>query len=1243
MDENGSIESLTLEINARSESAEKAVDKLISTLERLHNKTANLGLGNIGTQLNGIRRAASGFGEKEAAGLERILGALEKLQNVSTIKISSSIANQLVNIATAAGNINGTDFSGIERLSRALSGLAGVGQVNISSALNQLNRIPKIAESLNSFKIGDFAAKIREITEALRPLAEEMEKVSKGFSAFPDKLQRVLRETEKMPAANKRAANSFALLAAKVGVAIAALQRILRTALSWVDLANDQIETTNLFNVAMGQYAANAREYANAVGDAFGIDPVEWMKNQGVLMTLATGFGVAGDKAADMSRNLTQLAYDLSSFYNISTADAFQKIQSGLAGEIEPMRRLGFDLSNAALQQIAYAHGIDKSISSMTQAEKAAFRYYAMMTQVTQVHGDLARTIDSPANQLRRLKTAVTEAARAISNLLVPVLQVVVPWLIAAANAVTKFANSLALLLGIQNVDDTVNFDTIVGGAENAGAALDSATESAGKFRKMLLGIDELNVLNEGKGTTSGFGAGTGALGGLADQIAGWNDLMGELENAEIDPLALTVKDVFFDWSNMTGEDLLQKLIAGMGSILGGAAGLSMGGLKGGILGFVLGSALSLLLNSVVFDHDGKLSAKEVIQSLIPILGGVAGLTMTGSPVGGIIGFALGAGMILFLESVGFKEGINDFSSSVWRDISDILARAFAGAGIGFILGGPGGAMVGAAVGTVVSLLLNSLGWNGTESEGTDLLKSLIPILLGAGGAAIGFTIGGPGGAALGAAIGVGLGFIVKSVDWEQVQEKISSLVDWIEERFSTAKTLVSMIFGDMGQSVEPKFNKPAIGSVGSFVQNFISTIQSVGSGVGNAFGNAASAVGTGFVDPAKMKLNEFSDAVANTASKNVDVLTESFSVAGATALEQYTVPVTEGLTQLSATIEEKSAANAETLTNSFAGAGTAVDEQFIVPTQEKLNTFFLWMDENMVLNSGKMTESFVAAGLGIQEQFILPLQENFMLLFTTMNENFAVNSTMIIESYAAAFAGVNAGYIAPMNQAFSAMFAEQKAGWAQNKADIIASFNQAKTGILSGFVTPVRTQTISMCQQMQSQFRMIQSVAISSANAAAAGMRSAFSGLASWFSSAVYSPIVSMLSSLSSQIRSVSSYSVSRSRNYNPSDPFNNWPGGIKLYASGGMPSVGQLFVAREQGPELVGRIGNQSAVANNNQIIDGIRQGVYEAMMATNSGGRNGDINLFVSGKQIMTVVAEEARRETVRTGVNPLTQGG
>ena len=107
--------------------------------------------------------------------------------------------------------------------------------------------------------------------------------------------------------------------------------------------------------------------------DIMGIDPAEWMKNQGVFNTIITGFGVAGDKAAYMSKNLTQLAYDLSSFYNISFAESMQKVQSGIAGELEPLRRLGYDLSVARLEQERLNLGIDKSVSSMTQAEKSQF------------------------------------------------------------------------------------------------------------------------------------------------------------------------------------------------------------------------------------------------------------------------------------------------------------------------------------------------------------------------------------------------------------------------------------------------------------------------------------------------------------------------------------------------------------------------------------------------------------------------------------------------------------------------------------------------------------------------------------------------------------------------------------------------------------------------------------------------------------------------------------------------------
>ena len=1115
MDENGSIESLTLEINARSESAEKAVDKLISTLERLSNRTANLGLGNIGTQLNGIRRAAAGFGDKEAAGLERILGALDKLKNVSTIKISSSVANQLTNIATAAGNINDTDFSGVERLSNALSGLAGVGQVNIGSALNQLNRIPKIAENLKNIDLADFAARIREITDALRPLAEEMEKVSKGFSAFPDKLQRVLRETEKIPQANKRAADSFGLLAAKVTAGWLAMKKLLSGLLTLVLKSNDFIESQNLFNVAMGQYASEARKYAESVSDALGIDPAEWMENQGLFMTLSTGFGIAGDSAAEMSKNLTQLGYDLSSFYNISSSDAFQKLQSGLSGEIEPLRRLGFDLSHAKLQQIAYSQGIHKNVSEMTQAEKASLRYYAIMTQVTQAQGDMARTIDQPANQLRILRAKTEEAARALGNLLLPIVKIVVPWLIAGAEAVTKFANGLALILGIEGAgDDSFDFSNIIQGAQGQEDAWTGASNAAEEYKRMLLGIDELNVLNgnggPGGGSGGGYGGGIGGGAGGNLDIPGYGDFLDDLakdENKDIggvSDLLLTIRDVFVDWEDLNAEQVAQKILTGFGGLLGAVAGFSVGGLKGGLLGLAVGTVLSLLLSNVIFDHDGTFSGTELLQSLLPILGGIAGFVISGTPVGGLIGFAIGAALSLLIENFAIDGETGQLSSGFGNNMKDLIRKVFAGAGIGFILGGPGGAMIGAAIGTVVSMTLSSLGWNGEASPNADLIRKLLPFLGAAGGGLIGFAIGGPAGAAIGATIGVGLGLAVAAIDWEDLGAKYDSFVDNVRSKFDGVSTWIT----------------------------------------------------------------------------------------------------------------EKTGLTAQDIVNGFTSAYTGVDAAYMVPTQQDFTNLFTWLGEKYTENKDALIQAQMDAFAGQNEQYMVPTQEDFANLFSWMRQSFG-----------------------------------------DLKTNIITSFNNAKTSVMSNFITPLRTQGSNLANNLRSWFQTTCNNIASAFQTARDRVQAIFGSLASWFSSNVVSPIQNLISSIGGAVSNAISNWSSKlgnifggSKKTTNSNPYDNRPDWIKaqgltfgVFASGGFPDVGQLFVAREQGPELVGRIGNQSAVANNNQIIDGIRQGVYEAMMASNSGGRNGDINLYVSGKQLMTAVAEEARRETVRTGVNPLTQGG
>lgn len=127
------------------------------------------------------------------------------------------------------------------------------------------------------------------------------------------------------------------MMAAKIAIVVTAVRQVANVIAGWINESNDYVENLNLFTVAMGEYASEAQKYAEQVGAIMGIDPSEWMRNQGIFNTLLTGFGVAFEKAAVMSKNLTQLGYDLSSFFNITFADAMQKLQSGISGELEPL------------------------------------------------------------------------------------------------------------------------------------------------------------------------------------------------------------------------------------------------------------------------------------------------------------------------------------------------------------------------------------------------------------------------------------------------------------------------------------------------------------------------------------------------------------------------------------------------------------------------------------------------------------------------------------------------------------------------------------------------------------------------------------------------------------------------------------------------------------------------------------------------------------------------------------------
>lgn len=570
-------------------------------------------------------------------------------------------------------------------------------------------------ESLELQIKGNASGATRSINTLIKTL-DKLEQATAGgcgLSSVSKEMKKLNNINIGLSSSTRSSAASFGQLATKVAAAAISLKKVGTTIASWINESNEYVENLSLFKVSMGEYAESAQEYAEAVGEIMGIDPSAWMRNQGVFMTMATGFGVATDRAATMSQQLTQLGYDISSFYNTSVEDAMQKLQSGLAGELEPLRRLGYDLSQAKLEATALSLGIDKTVSSMTQAEKAELRYYAIMTQVKQVQGDMARTLTSPANQLRIFKAQVEQTARALGNIFIPTLNLILPYAIAAAKVLRIVADVIASLFNFTLPE--MDYSDIGNTGNQISEGLEDANKEATKLKRTLLGIDELNVLPD----TSGSGSDALGGGGFGFELPTY-DFIGEATNNRVNEIVESMKE----WLGITGDitSWAELMDTRFGSILTAAgaigAAIALWKIGGGVVTFVNAFKNSGLLKffSAIGAFIGKIwfaiqavfaGAATVGEAITYVFGGAAGI------IGGV-GFAI-VGLVGYISNLVsmLREGENA-SNILGAALGGLAAAAGAfliaiGVGATVATGGIAAAVVAAiaAVGMLTAVVIN--------------------------------------------------------------------------------------------------------------------------------------------------------------------------------------------------------------------------------------------------------------------------------------------------------------------------------------------------------------------------------------------------------------------------------------------------------------------------------------------------------------------------------------------------------
>lgn len=743
-----------------------------------------------------------------ASKIEQLATALTNLKSAAKGGAGlTTTTKQLQALSNAAKLINGTnlDSQKIQQFASAMNSLSTIQKASgLNSTINALKKLPDISTALDKADLGKFAQQMNQVASAMRPLATEMQKVANGFSAFPIRIQKIIQSNSALTASNNKTAKSFGVLGtgisstvAKLGVYYLAFQRIANVVSDWIKSANDYIENVNLFQVSMGEFYDEAFAYAQLVSDRLGIDPSEWMRNQGVFMSMANGFGLAREQAYALSEGLTELSYDLSSLYNEDVEQSALRLQSALSGEIEPIRRLGISISQATLQEYALAHGIEESVTAMTEQEKALLRSLVLMEGAARVGaiGDFAKTLESPANAMRVFRQQVTQLGRALGSVLLPIIVQILPWVQAFVEILTEGIRALASLVGFTMPDwDTSDWGSgITTGADDATDAIDDTAKSAKKLKRELLGIDELTILEP----TSSSGAS-----GLDEGVSGWASGL-EIPN-------IWDQQAISDIRSKADEikALIQNNLAEITAIVSGFS-LAVGAILAltGInipLGIALMATGAAGLVSTVALNWGSMdsSLRGVLATITGMLGGFflalgAILTFSGANVPiGIALMAVGAASLVAAVAINWN-GLGGQISGALSTISGIVGGALLA--VGAVLAFSGGniplGIALMAVGATAVASAVALNWSSVDPEIQEAVSRITAIVSGgmlALGAVIAFTgINIPLGLALMAAGAATLATTV-AVNWDSMTPELSRTL-------TTITTLVGGSFLALG------------------------------------------------------------------------------------------------------------------------------------------------------------------------------------------------------------------------------------------------------------------------------------------------------------------------------------------------------------------------------------------------------------------------------------------------------------
>ena len=1190
------IDSLQIEIQSNSTNAAGGIDSLAKALKKL-NKNGDVN--NAVTNLNNLRKSLHAFVNmpSSAGKIESLANSLKSLKKVGTIDLGTSL-DGVKNAMESLGTINVDGVAPqIQKIAQALTPLNNIKGSGFNAMMNGLKKLDEVVDGLDSATIDRFVAKMKELDEKLGPVSTKLVAVgtalkdvnskatqtSGGFSVFGGKVNTTTLNLKNMISVAK---NVWSALQPIVKL----FKETIGDALEWEGIAQR-------FGRGFGDQAEEVYSWVQKLNKEMGINTQQFMQYSSTYATMLTGFGVASKDASKMALGYMELTYDIWSGYNDiykSLDDAANAVRSAIAGEVEPVRKAGFTIIESTLEQTAANHGLKISLEKATEAQKSYLRYLTLVDQAKaqDLVGNYAREMNTAEGAVRTFTQQLKSLAQTFGSIFLPVLVKVMPWLQAFIELVGDAIMAAATFfnIDIQKVDFSSSIGGLGDSADSATSAVEDTTKAMKELKNATTGIDELNIISpqESSGGSSDGGSGFDGL----DIGSLWDDSIFDSIQFEVDKIKGQVEDAL---SGITAA------ISGFSLAVGTILVVSGANIPVGLALMALGATG---LVSVITQNWNGMSTEiaKTLMTITSVMGGFllavgAILAFSGVNVGlGIALMAAGAVSLATAATINWKylDGeVENTLSIITGTLSGALLAvgalfAFTGVDVGLGIA----LMAAGAVGLAATVGLN---WDSMPPKIRKVVADLTNIV-STGAIAVGAMLAFSGanvpiGMALMAAGAIGL-VTASTLNWDSTTNKTKEQLDAIVA-FASAAAL-------------------GVGAVLAF------------SGVNLPLGVALMAAGAvGLVSTMNVDWNKIGSDIKN-------VLKEIGIAAGASLLALGVILCLTGV-------------------GLPLGLGLIVAGVAGMVSGVALN----W---DTFKDIGKKCVDGIVSGFSNFRKKAKEIFNNFVqgvkdfLGIKSPSKVFAEIGKYCMEGL------VNALGINSIKDKLSTMWGKAKDWWDKNVS------LKAISAKVENFKSKVSTAW-SNAKEWWNKNMSLKAIS-AKVDDFKSKVSSTWTSAKDWWNnnkpslSSISVTVDSILSKLQGAWNTAKEWFQKQALKLNIKMPhivvgwdykIPKWQGDVanflfgkkalpyidvEWYKNGGFPDVGEMFVAREAGPELVGKIGNQNAVVNNDQIVAAVSEGVYaavvSAMRATNGNSGNAQsVNVYLDGKQI-TASVEQRQKE-------------